>query len=136
MSTSTGPRSGTLILLDTHVVGWLYEGADNRIPGAVRELLDSGQPCVSPVVELELTYLHEVGRVTEPASAPLGSLRRSIGLQLADVSLEALTQAAIDLSWTRDPFDRMIAAHAIVANAPLVTADRAILDHLPLATWA
>jgi len=44
-------------------------------------------------------------------------------------------QAANGLSWTRDPFDRMIAAQAIVADAPLVTADRTILGNLPLATW-
>lgn len=102
----------------------------------MRELLAADDPFVSPVVELELTYLFEVGRVTEPASAPLGALRRSIGLQLADVSLEALTEVAVGLSWTRDPFDRLIAAHAVVADAPLATADRSILEHLPLATWA
>jgi PIN domain nuclease of toxin-antitoxin system len=45
-------------------------------------------------------------------------------------------QAAADLFWTRDPFDRLIAAHAIVANAPLITADAAIRENLPLATWA
>lgn len=39
------------------------------------------------------------------------------------------------LTWTRDPFDRMIAAQAIVADAPLVTADRTILANLPLAVW-
>ncbi|MBW8060344.1 MAG: type II toxin-antitoxin system VapC family toxin [Solirubrobacterales bacterium] len=39
------------------------------------------------------------------------------------------------LSWTHDPFDRLIAAHAIVADAPLITADRTILAHLPLAIW-
>jgi PIN domain nuclease of toxin-antitoxin system len=41
----------------------------------------------------------------------------------------------VGLSWTHDPFDRLIAAHAIVADAPLVTADRTILENLPLATW-
>jgi predicted nucleic acid-binding protein len=29
----------------------------------------------------------------------------------------------------------MIAAQAIVADAPLATADRTILEHLPQATW-
>lgn len=101
----------------------------------MRELVESSEPFVSPVVELELTYLYEIGRVTEPAAAPLASLRRSIGLQVADLSLAALTQAAVGLSWTRDPFDRLIAAHAIVADAPLVTADETIRKHLPLATW-
>lgn len=90
---------------------------------------------MSPIVELELTYLHEIGRVSEPASAPLAALRRSIGLEVADASLAELVQAAMALSWTRDPFDRLIAAHAVLANAPLITADTTILDNLPLATW-
>jgi PIN domain nuclease of toxin-antitoxin system len=117
------------------VVGWLYEGADRRIPAAVRSLLDSEEPFVSPIVELELTYLYEVGRVTEPAKAPLGALERTIGLRVSDVSAAALAKAAVGLSWTRDPFDRMIAAQAVVADAPLITADRTILANLPLATW-
>jgi PIN domain nuclease of toxin-antitoxin system len=117
------------------VVGWLYEGADRRIPVAARSLIDSEQPCVSPIVELELSYLYEVGRVTEPARAPLGALEKTIGLQVSDISTAALVQAATGLSWTRDPFDRMIAAQAIVADAQLVTADRTILANLPLATW-
>jgi PIN domain nuclease of toxin-antitoxin system len=82
-----------------------------------------------------LTYLYEVGRVTEPAAAALGGLRRTIGLQVADVSLAALVQAAAGLTWTRDPFDRLIAAQAIVGDTRLLTADRTILEHLPLAIW-
>lgn len=117
------------------MVGWLYEGADKRIPNVVRRLIELGEPFVSPIVELELTYLHEVGRVSEPATAPLNALRKSIGLQTGDVSLSALAHAATELSWTRDPFDRLIAAQAIVADAPLITADRTILSHLPLAVW-
>jgi PIN domain nuclease of toxin-antitoxin system len=102
----------------------------------VRDLLDAEEPFVSPMVELELTYLYEVGRVTEPAAAPLSALRRAIGLQTADVSLVTLVKAAADIAWTRDPFDRMIAAQAMVAGAPLATADRAIRDNLPLAIWS
>lgn len=65
----------------------------------------------------------------------LAALRQSIGLEVADASLAELATTAIGLSWTRDPFDRLIAAHAIVADAPLITADRTILKHLPLARW-
>jgi PIN domain nuclease of toxin-antitoxin system len=83
-----------------------------------------------------LTYLYEIGRVSEPPSAPLSALRRGLGLELADASLAEVIQAAAPLSWTRDPFDRLIAAHAIVANAPLVTADRTIRENLPLAIWS
>ena len=97
--------------------------------------MEAEPPFISPVVELELTYLYEVGRVSEPASAPLTALRRSIGLEIAEAPTSELVQAALGLSWARDPFDRLIAAHAIVANAPLVTADRAIRDNLHLAIW-
>jgi len=65
----------------------------------------------------------------------LAALRRSIGLEVADASLFEVMHAAERLSWTRDPFDRMIAAQAIVADVPLLTADRTILEHLPQATW-
>lgn len=116
-------------------MSWLYEGIDQRIPGAVRKLVESEKPFVSPIVALELTYLYEVGRVTEPAAAPLDALQGTIGLQVADVSADALVKAATELAWTRDPFDRLIAAQAIVAKAPLVTADQTILANLPLARW-
>jgi PIN domain nuclease of toxin-antitoxin system len=65
----------------------------------------------------------------------LTALRRDVGAEVADVSSTRLAEAAVDLSWTRDPFDRLIAAHAVVAGAPLLTADRTILDNLDLATW-
>lgn len=65
----------------------------------------------------------------------LAALRRDIGLEIVDASIADLADAAVNLSWTRDPFDRLIAAHAIVANAPLITADETIREHLPLAVW-
>jgi PIN domain nuclease of toxin-antitoxin system len=106
-----------------------------RVPAAARALISEGRPRISPLVALELAYLQEVGRARDPVAMMLVALRRDAGIEVADISLAELTQAATDLSWTRDPFDRLIAAHAIVANAPLVTADRTIREHLPLATW-
>lgn len=73
--------------------------------------------------------------MTEPASAPLSALARILRLEIVDTSLADLIRAAAPLSWTRDPFDRLIAAHAVVADAALVTADQTILENLPLATW-
>jgi PIN domain nuclease of toxin-antitoxin system len=84
---------------------------------------------------LELAYLHEVGRARDPVAATLEALRHSIGLSVADAPASALAEAGLDLSWTRDPFDRLIAAHAIVTGAPLITADRTILESLPQAVW-
>lgn len=98
-------------------------------------LIEERAPRISPLVALELTYLHEVGKARDPAAMMLAALRQSIGLEVADISFADLTSRAIDLSWTRDPFDRLIAAHAAVADAPLVTADETIREHLPQAIW-
>jgi len=65
----------------------------------------------------------------------LAALSRSIGLDVADVGVATLTEAATGLTWTRDPFDRLIAAQAVVAGVPLVTADRTILANLHQAVW-
>jgi len=98
-------------------------------------LIGEHQPKVSPLVSLELAYMHEIGRARDSAPMMLAALRQSIGLEVADISLDKLAQTALGLTWTRDPFDRMIAAQAIVADVPLVTADRTILANLPLAIW-
>lgn len=79
--------------------------------------------------------MHEIGRARDPAPAMLAALRQSIGLEIDSAPFAEVAHTATGLTWTRDPFDRLIAAQAIVADAPLVTADRTILDNLPLATW-
>lgn len=84
---------------------------------------------------LELAYLHEVGKARDSVPMMLAALRRSIGLEVIDVPFAELVDTAVGLAWTRDPFDRLIAAHAIVADIHLITADRTILANLPLATW-
>jgi PIN domain nuclease of toxin-antitoxin system len=106
-----------------------------RLPEAARALIDRHDARISPLTVLELAYLQEIGRARDRVQTMLAALRRDIGAEVADVSLTTLAQSAVDLHWTRDPFDRMISAHAIVENAPLLTADRTIRDNLPLATW-
>jgi PIN domain nuclease of toxin-antitoxin system len=106
-----------------------------RLPKRVRALVDERDPGISPLAVLELAYLQEVGRARDPAATMLAALRRDIGLEVVDSPLGELVQAGIDLTWTRDPFDRLIAAQAIVTGAPLITADRTIREHLALATW-
>lgn len=108
-----------------------------RLPAAARVRIDEhGRDLrLSPIAALELGYLHEVGRARDPLAVMLDALRRDVGLEVDDVSLAEVTHVAVGLTWTRDPFDRLIAAHAIVADATLLTADRTLLEHLPQASW-
>jgi PIN domain nuclease of toxin-antitoxin system len=48
-----------------------------------------------------------------------------------EVPLLTLIQRALPLHWTRDPFDRLLAAHSIARRTPLCTVDRDIRLHHP-----
>lgn len=57
-----------MIYLDTHVLVWLYAGRPDLLPAGARALIDANALLVSPIVALELQYLHETGRTNEPAA--------------------------------------------------------------------
>jgi len=124
-----------LVHLDTHIVCWLYEGRTELLTPAALRAIESGLLQVSPVAQLELTYLHEIGRISRAGSYVLDALTQDIGLSVADVSLAQVMKMAGTLTWTRDPFDRMIVAHAMIADAALVSRDRLIRKHCDKAVW-
>ena len=124
-----------MIHLDTHVVVWLYEGRVDRLPEALRADLASARPLVSPMVRLELALLHEIGRITVPPPTILDALRVEADLGFAESRFERVAALAATLTWTRDPFDRMIAAHAMADDLPLATKDAGLLAHCPVARW-
>ncbi len=41
----------------------------------------------------------------------------------------SLVRRAMDLVWTRDPFDRFLAAHRLVRRVPLCAVDQVIVEH-------
>ncbi len=125
----------TLIRLDTHVVVWLYSGEFERFSPRAAELLAAEDLIVSPIVDLELTYLFEVGKLRVPGSTIVADLKERIGLQHSTQTLASVVAAAIPLNWTRDPFDRLIVGDAIGANSSLLTKDSNILANCTLAEW-
>ena len=56
-----------MIRLDSHVVVWLYAGQVERLSSRARALLEDHDAVISPIVELELTFLHEIERITASA---------------------------------------------------------------------
>ena len=46
-----------------------------------------------------------------------------------DIGIEILVNQALALTWTRDPFDRLLAAHSLARRVPLCTTDRVIRSH-------
>ena len=124
-----------MIHLDTHVVAWLHAGLVGKMPAAALARIEREPLVVSPIVLLELEYLHEVGRISEGGGSVLEDLGRRIGLAVSAVPFAAVVERAAAMTWTRDPFDRLIAGQALAEGAPLLTADESIRRNLDLAVW-
>jgi PIN domain nuclease of toxin-antitoxin system len=122
--------------LDTNVVLRLGQGNLKRISSTARDVLQSADLFISPMVLIELEYLHEIGRVRLGARDVLRKLSQEIGLIVCDLSFPSVAEAALDEKWTRDPFDRAIVAQAKANGlALLISADEEIRQHYPRAIW-
>ena len=124
-----------VIYIDTNVVVWLV-GAPEQLSDTARESIDSAElVLVSPMVELEVEYLWEVGRISQPAQVVLDHLRGVLNLRMCDRSFGAVVTAAKQIHWTRDAFDRLITAQAAISNDVLLTRDKIIRANYQQARW-
>jgi PIN domain nuclease of toxin-antitoxin system len=124
-----------VIYLDTHVVAWLYGGRVDLLSVRARQLLESEDLLISPMVTLELELLHEIGRLGVAGNAIVQSLATQIGLGVCEAPFAAAVESALDQRWTRDPFDRVIVGHAALAESPLLTRDATIRRRYRGACW-
>ena len=126
---------GSLVYLDTNAVIWLYAGLVEKITAAARVAIETGSLRISPMVLLEVQYLRECGRFKHRPEDVLDELGKLIGLTVCDFSFAKIGATSARMEWTRDPFDRLITAHAFCQQAPLVTADENIRKHYDRAVW-
>lgn len=118
-----------LCMLDTHIAVALYDG---RLPGLsarAKRMLDQHPLCLSPAVVLELELLFEIQRLRVNAAQITQVLAQEFDVSIAADKFAAVVQAAISLNFTRDPFDRLITAHAALLQAPLLSLDERIQAH-------
>lgn len=124
-----------MVYLDTHIVVWLFAGLVEKFTPNARELINTQDILVSPIVRLELQYLHEIQRVAEAADGIITDLAGRIGLKVCNRAFDAVVVQALALDWTRDPFDRLIVAQASLGNNVLISKDEQILEHYAHARW-
>lgn len=124
-----------MIYLDTHAVLWLYAGELNSFPKNVLFLIEENELRCSPIVKLELTYLKEIKRITERPAVIIKHLKDAIGLTSCTQDFDSVVTKALAMSWTRDPFDRIITAQASMNKSILVTKDDIILKNYKHAVW-
>lgn len=124
-----------MIYLDTHIVVWLYAGLLEKFSQSIKIYLNENEILISPIVRLELQYLYEIDRVKEPANDIVADLSDRIGIRVCEKDFNAVVSQAITIKWTRDPFDRVIVAHAELNNNILISKDQNILEHYTHARW-
>ena len=124
-----------MILLDTHVAVWLYAKGAKGVPDSVRRTMDRDDLGIAPIVLIELAFLTEIGRLTVAPDEVVGHLSSQVGLRVVDRPMGEVARAAEPMSWTRDPFDRLICGHASTTGHRLATADGRILQHFTDAFW-
>jgi PIN domain nuclease of toxin-antitoxin system len=123
------------IYLDTHVIVWLYQKEKTLFSPTALESIEENHCLVSPATLLELEYLFEISKIKEHGDIIIDYLYEVVGLEICPRSFEAIVVQALQLKWTRDPFDRIITAHASLGNNLLLTKNRTIHAHYTRAFW-
>lgn len=114
-----------MILLDTNAVLWLETGHRRA-----RRLEKAGVSlAVSPASLLELQFLHELGRIRLKVPSSF-RLAEGAAWVVDEPPVLDWFERANAASWTHDPFDRLIVAHARARGWRLATGDGHVLEHL------
>jgi PIN domain nuclease of toxin-antitoxin system len=121
--------------LDTHVAAWLYSGEGARLSAAARKTVEGSDLLISPAVVLELQFLFELKRIADAGQTIADDLRGRLGVQICDMPFADVVRKSLNFAWTRDPFDRLIAAQAAYRESPLVTKDRVLRRRYSTAVW-
>lgn len=116
-----------MILLDTSAIIWIHQRHRR-----VRPLLHAKERMyASPVSLLELRLLVDLGRIKLAPRATVSELFDGQSFLIDEPPALAWFSLAAELSWSRDPFDRLLAAHALLQKWRLATADGVLLENLP-----
>jgi len=124
-----------MIFLDTHAVLWLYQKELHLFSPEALLRLENEHLLISPAVMLELEYLFEIGRITVKAVEIVEYLAETIGLEIDPVSFLPIVEKSLELKWTRDPFDRLLTAHAGFRQADLLSKDKIITANYSRTFW-
>ena len=120
-----------MIMLDTHVAVALYEGRTGGLSASARRAIDKDVVTISPAVLLEIELLFEIRRLREGAKVVAAGLSEDLDIRVAGERFADVASEALALGFTRDPFDRLIVAHASLSKATLVTQDTTLRYRYP-----
>lgn len=114
-----------MILLDTNALIWLHQGERRT-----KRLERNTTLYASPTSLLELQILIESGRLRLRPGFGVEQLIGDARWLLDDPPAADWFSQALGVGWTRDPFDRLIVAHAELRGWRLATGDAALVAKL------
>ena len=122
------------LLLDTHTWAWLMTRSPGLSRRSIEEVGSAREAFVSPISFFEIGQVR-LGKWPEmaPFASRLSELLLEQGGRIATLTDEICLRAGT-LAWIhRDPFDRVIAATAMISNLKLLSADPVFDSLEPLA---
>ena len=117
------------VLLDTHTLLWWVLGSPQLSTTAAAVLGDTGTAIVvSAVSGHEIATKYRLGKLPVPArlAEHLEQMVAENGWQPLPLSIAHAQLAGRLPGAHKDPFDRMLAAQALIEDMPLVTKDSAV----------
>ena len=124
-----------IVHLDTHVLVWAALQKHEHLSKGVIDHINNSVLIISPIVILELRFLIEAGKIEGNHFKIIEKFQALTGLEIAKDPFESVVKESLHLSWTRDPFDRLIVAQAAISKSRLLTKDREIRRHYSRAVW-
>ena len=122
--------------LDTHIAVYLHDGLIEKFTQAAKREIEASDLLISPLVLLELEYLYKRKKVGIPPREIYHTIHVDFGIRMCGLPFAKVVDAAIDVIWTSDPFDRMIVAQAKAnRDSPLITKDELIREKYPRSVW-
>lgn len=113
--------------VDTHYVLWAAINSKRIEPWARKAIADfNNEVLVSAATIYEISLKVRLGKLPEAEDFEndlVANIEDGLGYTLMPLEPAVMQRAARFESVHADPFDRMIAAHAIQHNLPLLTAD-------------
>ncbi|MGL6094798.1 MAG: type II toxin-antitoxin system VapC family toxin [Fimbriiglobus sp.] len=117
------------VLLDTHTLIWTMDATERLGPHALAAVTDpDGQLLLSAATLWELGIKVGSGKLTLSLAyrAWMARAITDLGLTILPITLDAADVQSRLPSHHRDPFDRLMIAHAIVEQVPIVSVDDAL----------
>ncbi len=122
--------------LDTHVAVYLHDGLIEELSSDAKRRIENSDLLISPIVLLELEYLFVRKKIGIDPKSILAALSDTFGVGICAFAFSTVVLESLNVSWTSDPFDRLIVGHAAAnRTSSLVTRDRLIRAHYTGSVW-